>query len=324
MHQFQTIFNQVNSYAAKHEPFLLLVDFDINKPILFTLSDLADENIFIEFPTYSNCKKNKPSNEAIDLQAQAVSKEIYAKQFDIVQQNLQYGNSFLTNLTLQTPVQLDASLQKVFETAQAKYKILFKNEWVCFSPETFIQIVQNEIYTFPMKGTIDANLPNAIERLLADEKEKAEHYTIVDLLRNDISSVASQVKVEKFRYIDTIKTVHGELVQTSSKISGKLPNNFRENLAETIFKLLPAGSISGAPKKKTVSIIHEAEDYERGYYTGVAFLFDGHNIDSCVLIRFIEKVNDGFVYKSGGGITINSQCEDEYNELIQKIYVPVA
>jgi para-aminobenzoate synthetase component 1 len=103
-----------------------------------------------------------------------------------------------------------------------------------------------------------------------------------------------------------------------------LPNNFRENLAETIFKLLPAGSISGAPKKKTVSIIHEAEDYERGYYTGVAFLFDGHNIDSCVLIRFIEKVNDGFVYKSGGGITINSQCEDEYNELIQKIYVPVA
>jgi para-aminobenzoate synthetase component I len=174
-----------------------------------------------------------------------------------------------------------------------------------------------------MKGTIDSSIPNAKHILLHDEKEIAEHYTIVDLIRNDLSQVASNVQVKRFRYIDEIKTQYKTLLQVSSEIEGDLPLNYKENLADIIFKLLPAGSISGAPKTKTLQIINEAEQYNRGFYTGVAFYFDGENIDSCVLIRFLENTPLGMVYKSGGGITIQSELKKEYDELLNKIYVPI-
>ena len=174
-----------------------------------------------------------------------------------------------------------------------------------------------------MKRTIDASLPDAKNKLLKSEKETAEHYTIVDLIRNDLSLVAKNVKVDRFRYIDTIKTHKGELLQISSEISGQLPLDFKEKLGDLIFSMLPAGSISGAPKPKTIEIIKEAEQYDRGYYTGIFGIFDGENIDSGVMIRYFEKTMDGFVFKSGGGITAKSNCEEEYQELIDKIYIPV-
>ncbi|OGU77880.1 MAG: hypothetical protein A2279_07140 [Stygiobacter sp. RIFOXYA12_FULL_38_9] len=86
--------------------------------------------------------------------------------------------------------------------------------------------------------------------------------------------------------------------------------------------MLPAGSISGAPKKKTVEIIQNAEKLERGYYTGVFGYYDGNNLDSAVMIRFIEQTAEGLVYRSGGGITFMSDVNSEYQELIDKVYVP--
>ncbi len=89
--------------------------------------------------------------------------------------------------------------------------------------------------------------------------------------------------------------------------------------------LLPAGSVTGAPKKKTLEIIEETENYDRGYYTGIFGIFDGKNLDSCVLIRFIEnQITDKLIYKSGGGITFLSDAEKEYDEMLKKVYVPIA
>jgi para-aminobenzoate synthetase component 1 len=87
--------------------------------------------------------------------------------------------------------------------------------------------------------------------------------------------------------------------------------------------LLPAGSISGAPKKKTIEIIQEVEGQERGYYTGIAGTYDGETLDSTVLIRFIEEKEDGKYFRSGGGITHLSTVQKEYQELIDKVYVPI-
>ena len=101
-----------------------------------------------------------------------------------------------------------------------------------------------------------------------------------------------------------------------------MPENWQNNIGSLLEKLLPAGSISGAPKKKTIEIINAAETHYRGYYTGIAGYFDGENIDTCVLIRLIENTNNGLIYKSGGGITCNSNPILEYQELIQKIYIP--
>jgi para-aminobenzoate synthetase component 1 len=88
--------------------------------------------------------------------------------------------------------------------------------------------------------------------------------------------------------------------------------------------MLPAGSICGAPKKRTLEIITEAEGERRGFYTGVAGVFDGRDLDSGVLIRFIEQTPSGELrFRSGGGITAKSDARSEYDELIQKVYVPI-
>jgi para-aminobenzoate synthetase component 1 len=87
--------------------------------------------------------------------------------------------------------------------------------------------------------------------------------------------------------------------------------------------MLPAGSICGAPKAKTISIIQEVEQDPRGYYTGIFGYFDGEILDSAVNIRYLEKNDERLLYRSGGGITFLSDQESEYKELIEKIYVPV-
>ncbi len=195
---------------------------------------------------------------------------------------------------------------------------------MCFSPESFVKIKGKTISSFPMKGTIDATLPNAEDLILNDEKETAEHYTIVDLIRNDLNLVSKNVRVERFRFTQKIDTAKGKILQVSSEICGDVPENWNEHLGDIFSKLLPAGSITGAPKEKTVEIIRNVESHQRGFYTGVAGIFDGENVDSAVLIRFIEKKGDRYFYKSGGGITASSVAEKEYQEILQKIYIPVS
>jgi len=174
-----------------------------------------------------------------------------------------------------------------------------------------------------MKGTIDAAVPDAEAVILADPKECAEHATIVDLIRNDLSLVATDVEVKRYRYIDKLSTNKQNLLQVSSEITGRLPVDYHEQLGDILFALLPAGSICGAPKQKTLEIIEQAEGYERGFYAGICGYFDGSNLDSAVMIRFTEQNGDKLIFKSGGGITSQSDCEKEYEELIQKVYVPV-
>ena len=254
---------------------------------------------------------------------QPIAREAYFDAFSEVLVNIKKGNSFLLNLTFPSEIKMNTSLETIFHSSKASYKLLRKNEFVVFSPECFIKIEDGHIYSYPMKGTIDANLPNAEHRLLSDEKETREHNTIVDLIRNDLSMVASEVTVTKFRYIEKIRSHRNEILQTSSEIRGKLPEDWEENFCDILFKLLPAGSISGAPKPKTLEIIDNVEINKRGYYTGIFGVFDGKNIDSGVSIRFIERKKEKFWYRSGGGITALSDAQEEYQELVDKIYVPV-
>jgi para-aminobenzoate synthetase component 1 len=174
-----------------------------------------------------------------------------------------------------------------------------------------------------MKGTIDASIPEAETVLINDYKERCEHNTIVDLLRNDLSMVAEKVRVSRFRYVDRIKTQSGEILQTSSEIVGDLPADWHSSVGDLVFRLLPAGSICGAPKPATVRLIAAAEQSDRGWYTGVWGYYDGVNLDTAVMIRCLANEEGKTVFHSGGGITVNSCAEDEYNEVLQKIYLPI-
>jgi para-aminobenzoate synthetase component 1 len=333
---------QLNQWGHEKKPFVFLIDFEQKKPLAWLVDDCPDWFQF-KFTKASSLKKAVPNSAETDQNFSQIGDSVfvhsntnlqsddlltkhpidladYQVKFNQVIEALHKGDSFLMNLTIPTPVQNKLDFQTYFDHAKSKYVIWLKEQFIAFSPETFIQIENGKIATFPMKGTIDASMPNAKEALLNDPKEFAEHATIVDLLRNDLSRVASKVKVTNFRYYEEIQTQNGAIGQVSSSIEGELPIDYASRIGSILYDLLPAGSVSGAPKKKTAELIASIEGGDRGYYTGIAGYFDGTNLDSCVLIRYLGADN---VYHSGGGITFQSDLASEYQEMINKVYVPV-
>lgn len=357
----QEIIDKINQLASQDEPFLFVINYQGDKAFIRLLSDINPEECLFDFEGRGNLShawketwKEGTSEEEISettWQIEPPLYEDYERSFNIVKSNIMAGNSYLTNLTCRVPVSCNLSLEDIFHRAKGKYKLLLRRKrnltpFVCFSPETFVRIKGGRIYSYPMKGTLDASLPNAEKQLMEDRKEAAEHATIVDLIRNDLSRVAENVRVDKYRYIDVLHTNKGDILQTSSEISGSLPEDYRQHLGEILDAQLPAGSITGAPKDKTMQIIQEAEGYDRGFYTGIMGIYDQGELNSAVMIRFIEeetspvdfeadgeknfKANEGkkpkesreLYFKAGGGITSKSDCRREYEEVIQKIYLP--
>ncbi len=382
----QEIIDKINRLASQDEPFLFVINYQGDKAFIRLLSDIIPEECLFDFEGRGNLShawketwkegtseketwkketseeetwKKETSEEEISettWQIEPPLYEDYERSFNIVKSNIMAGNSYLTNLTCQVPVSCNLSLEEIFHRAKGKYKLLLRRKrnltpFVCFSPETFVRIKGGRIYSYPMKGTLDASLPNAEKLLMEDRKEAAEHATIVDLIRNDLSRVAEDVRVDKYRYIDVLHTNKGDILQTSSEISGRLPEDYPHHLGEILHAQLPAGSITGAPKDKTMQIIQEAEGYDRGFYTGIMGIYDQGELNSAVMIRFIEeetspvdfeadgeknfkakegKASEGkepkasrkLYFKAGGGITSKSDCQREYEEVIQKIYLP--
>ncbi len=378
----QEIIDKINRLASQDETFLFVINYQGDKAFIRQLSDINPEECLFDFEGRGNfsdeMKNNSEKIAEISWQIAPPLYEDYERSFDIVKNNIMAGNSYLTNLTCKVPVSCNLSLEDIFNQAKGKYKLLLRrkrnqaedkaqqkeeeaqnkadkkeenieeisNPFVCFSPETFVRIKNGRIYSYPMKGTLDASLPDAEKQLMEDRKEAAEHATIVDLIRNDLSRVAEDVRVDKYRYIDVLHTNKGDILQTSSEISGSLPEDYRQHLGEILDAQFPAGSITGAPKDKTMQIIHEAEGYDRGFYTGIMGIYDQGELNSAVMIRFIEeenspvdfeadgeknfKANEGkepkesreLYFKAGGGITSKSDCRREYEEVIQKIYLP--
>lgn len=353
----QEIIDKINRLASQDEPFLFVINYQGDKAFIRQLSDINPEECLFDFEGRGNSsdemKNNSEKIAEISWQIAPPLYEDYERSFDIVKNNIMVGNSYLTNLTCKVPVSCNLSLEDIFHRAKGKYKLLLRrkrnqaedkvqqkeaqnkaykkediieeisNPFVCFSPETFVRIKNGRIYSYPMKGTLDASLPDAEKQLMEDRKEAAEHATIVDLIRNDLSRVAENVRVDKYRYIDVLHTNKGDILQTSSEISGRLPEDYPHHLGEILDAQLPAGSITGAPKDKTMQIIQEAEGYDRGFYTGIMGIYDQGELNSAVMIRFIEEDEDRMYFKAGGGITSKSDCRREYEEVIQKIYLPI-
>lgn len=380
----QEIIDKINRLASQKEPFLFVINYQADEAFIRKLSDINPEECLFDIEgkgNFSHARKETLKEETSETtwQIEPPLYEDYERSFGIVKNNIMAGNSYLTNLTCKVPVSCNLSLEEIFHRAKGKYKLLLRkkrnqaedkvqqkkeeaqniaykkediieeisNPFVCFSPETFVKIKGGRIYSYPMKGTLDASLPNAEKLLMEDRKEAAEHATIVDLIRNDLSRVAENVRVDKYRYVDVLHTNKGDILQTSSEISGRLPEDYPHHLGEILDAQLPAGSITGAPKDKTMQIIHEAEGYDRGFYTGIMGIYDQGELNSAVMIRFIEeetspvdfeadgeknfKANEGkkpkesreLYFKAGGGITSKSDCRREYEEVIQKIYLPI-
>lgn len=319
----QETIDAMNRYASGEIPFIFLISFNGEENLVATPDEAATSGFYVEMPAWGNHSFQKVQCPPLRFSKQPMDPRQYRKAFNYVIDQIHYGNSFLLNLTFPTPIETNYTLREIFLSSRASYKLLLENELVVFSPERFIRIQGQTIMANPMKGTIDSHVPGAYRLLASDPKEDAEHNTIVDLIRNDLSTIASHVRVKRFKYIEKQRTHQGELLQMSSEITGKLPVGYQSSLGEKLFRLLPAGSICGAPKSKTLEIIRNAEGYERGYYTGIFGYFDGKDTDSAVAIRYIEQTGENYIFKSGGGITFQSDWKKEFDEMQKKVYVPI-
>jgi para-aminobenzoate synthetase component I len=310
-----TLQETLNQFGKEDEPFFFCISYDMETWDVQKLSHLDQDILFSFDETEINKKSQLGVKEFINLDS-------YIKKFNTVIDNIKAGNTYLLNLTAPTKIFSSKTLLEIYKQASAKYKIYYKDKFVSFSPETFVTINNDTISTFPMKGTIDATIPNAKNNILNNPKELAEHIMVVDLLRNDLNIVSKNVHVEKFRYIEKIDAGDKELFQVSSKITGSLENNWHEHIGDILVPILPAGSITGTPKKKTVELIESIEQYDRGFFTGIWGIYKEKTLMSSIMIRFIENIDGKYLYKSGGGITLDSIVETEYQEMQDKVYLP--
>lgn len=188
------------------------------------------------------------------------------------------------------------------------------------SPETLVKLEDRSLYTYPLAGTRPRGKDEIEDELikkdlLADQKELAEHNMLVDLGRNDIGRIAKfgSVKVEK--YLEVLRFSH--VMHIGSTVSGTILNDL--DAIDAIDALLPAGTLSGAPKIRACQIINELENNRRGIYGGaIGYIDFTGNLDTCIAIRLAYKKNDKVYVRSGAGIVYDSISENEYQECLNK------
>lgn len=315
---------RMNELSKAHIPFIFIIDYAAENSIVLPVSEVNPEECLFDFGEISNAANAKAQNtNPVSWLGDFLTAAEYRKSFEIVKKHLQSGAISLINLTCRIPLHTNLTLHDIFCRSEARYKLWLKDTLVCFSPEIFVRIENGEISSYPMKGTINADQPGALETIMNDVKEAEEHQSVVDLISHDLNLVSNKVWVERYRYTDLLHTNKGNIFQTSSEVRGLLPDDWHLQVGDILFSQLPAGSITGAPKSETIKVISEAENYDRGFYTGVMGWCDGNRLDSSVMIRFIDQENEQLYFKAGGGITARSQWEKEYNEVQQKTYVPI-
>lgn len=317
----ELFWNTVNQYAAQGVDFRFIINYNATEAFLCREDDTEEHPEF-----FLQIHNNPPLPSSLQpLTVVAPNYALYQQCFHKAQTLMAQHHVKVINLTMSTPIQSPYTLQEIFTHTSARYKVYAPKRFVCFSPEPFIRITPSgQITCTPMKGTINASIPQAEQRILANPKEIEEHNAIITLTQHDLQSIASQVHVTRYRYIEPLHTNRGKLLQVSSQLSAQLsPTQWPSKLGTLLHTLLPASSISGTPKEAAHHIIQACEPTPRGFYTGICGRFAQGALDTGVMIRFIREESPHTLYfHSGGGITHASDCQSEYNEILAKIYLP--
>ena len=257
----------------------------------------------------------------------AFSREKFCNMVDKAKNYIYEGDIFQVVLSNRIEAEISGSLFDTYRvlrtTNPSPYMFYFSSEDIEIagaSPETLVKLDDNKLYTFPLAGTrprgkTDEEDLELEKDLLSDEKELAEHNMLVDLGRNDIGRISeiSSVKVEKYLSIERFSHV----MHIGSTVTGTLREDL-DSLA-AIDSILPAGTLSGAPKIRACEIINELEDNKRGIYGGAIGYVDlSGNIDTCISIRIAFARNNKVFIRSGAGIVADSVPDKEFEECLNK------
>ncbi len=255
------------------------------------------------------------------------SKEEYCKMVEKAKKYIYEGDIFQVVLSNRLEADFEGSLFDTYRLLRtinpSPYMFYFSGddiEVAGASPETLVKCEDGILHTFPLAGTRprgkNAAEDRALEKeLLADEKEKAEHNMLVDLGRNDIGRISEFGSVEVEEYMTVQRYSH--VMHIGSTVKGKLRSDLKAT--DAVDSILPAGTLSGAPKIRACEIINELENNKRGIYGGaIGYIDFTGNLDTCIAIRIAFKKNGKVFVRSGAGIVADSVPETEYHECINK------
>jgi len=293
---------------------------------LVTDSTTDIKNLIEDLAKQSNLFNSEVVSKDVEL---TENFQTYQSNVESIRQHIKNGDTYEVNYVHQltgrlesgTPEQVWDSL--VTQSASSFFTWFKLDDFtlVSSSPERFFKTSSRQIIVQPMKGTRRRDSdPEKDKRLKAElidsEKDQAENLMIVDLMRNDLGKICEtgSVSVSSLFEVESYQTVH----QMISTITGKLPENL--SIFKIIEALFPPGSMTGAPKKRTMELIRQYEGGKRGFYSGISGYFDEKgNSEWSVLIRCIEFDRQNYSAKAGGAITSDSTAEQEYAETITKL-----
>ena len=261
------------------------------------------------------------------------SREEYADMVERAKGYIREGDIFQVVLSNPQTASAEGSMLDVYRVMRtanpSPYMFYFASDDIEIagsSPETLARLEDGTVRTFPLAGTrprgADESADRALEcELLADEKELAEHNMLVDLGRNDLGKICELGSVSVDRYLSIHRFSH--VMHIGSEVSGRIADGF--DAVDAIDAILPAGTLSGAPKLRACQIIEEVEGCKRGIYGGaVGYLDFAGNLDTCISIRLAYKKGGQVCVQSGAGIVADSDPESEYEECRNKARAVVA
>lgn len=293
-------------------------------------AEYANANLRLESLKEILTKGKKKEFEPLKLNSEIQPKFTKAEYGNMVEKAKNYikeGDIFQVVLSNPLTAKAQGSLFDVYRLLRASnpspYMFYFSSDDIEIagaSPETLVKVEQRKVSTFPLAGTRprgkDAAEDEALEvELLADEKERAEHNMLVDLGRNDIGKISriGSVNVEKYMGIER----YSHVMHIGSTVVGELAED--KDVIDAVDAILPAGTLSGAPKFRACEIIEELEQSKRGIYGGALGYIDfSGNLDVCIAIRLVYKKDDSICIRSGAGIVFDSVPEKEAEECINK------
>ncbi|MCQ2506857.1 MAG: anthranilate synthase component I family protein [Lachnospiraceae bacterium] len=275
----------------------------------------------------NGAKKKEDSGRLLSEVTPLFDKENFCEMVEKAKYHIHEGDIFQIVLSNRLSAEFEGSLLNTYRILRtinpSPYMFYFSGtdvEVAGASPETLVKLENGVLHTFPLAGTRprgkDLEEDKALEaNLLSDEKELAEHNMLVDLGRNDLGKISKfgSVKVEKLHSIERFSHV----MHIGSTVRGEIDE--KHDALDAIAAVLPAGTLSGAPKIRACQLIGELEKNKRGIYGGaIGYIDFTGNMDTCIAIRIAYKKNNKVFVRSGAGIVADSVPEKEYQECINK------
>jgi para-aminobenzoate synthetase/4-amino-4-deoxychorismate lyase len=309
-------FARADAFARAGGYVIALLNYELGEYLLLQGPPEEKLGTFLFYESFSRIAPQKSDSFAITNLRMLQSRQSYAESLELIFEELRAGNSYQVNYTSALEFDFFGEPEALFscmlERQPTPYNTIVRldDEYIISaSPELFFEQKNTKLTCRPMKGT--APLEKGADFLSADGKNRAENVMIVDLIRNDLNRICDDVRVPALLDVEE----HKSLFQMTSTVTGTLRNTEPLNVIKALF---PCGSITGAPKISTMKIIRRLEAAPRGIYTGSIGFYHGSDSIHSIAIRTISLARGRGRMGIGGGITISSGIEDEYDEMLLK------